>query len=157
MEKSTKATKKKPVWKGQKRNAIGLPLTFTKYILYDNKLVIRRGFLNIVEDEIELYKVKDKQLKISLLGRIFNYGTIQIYASAVYNCDNALKNVHKVRMVAALIEQYVNVERDKYNVRGRDMVGDAGIKPGELDSDGDGVPDALENIDCDCDCHDENN
>ena len=37
-----KKTKKKPVWKGQKRNAVGLPLTFTKYILYDNKLVIRK-------------------------------------------------------------------------------------------------------------------
>ena len=42
-----KKAKKKPVWKGQKRNAIGLPFTFTKYILYDNKLVIRKGFLNI--------------------------------------------------------------------------------------------------------------
>ena len=49
-----KKTKKKPVWKGQKRNAVGLPLTFTKYILYDNKLVIRKGFLNITEDEVEL-------------------------------------------------------------------------------------------------------
>ena len=87
-------SKKKPVWKGQKRNALGLPFTFTKYILYDNKLVIRKGFLNITEDEVELYKVKDKQLKISLLGRIFNYGTISIYASGVYNCDNVLKNVH---------------------------------------------------------------
>lgn len=74
----SKKTKKKPVWKGQKRNAVGLPLTFTKYILYDNKLVIRKGFLNITEDEVELYKVKDKQLKISLLGRIF------IMAQSVY-------------------------------------------------------------------------
>lgn len=150
----SKKTKKKPVWKGQKRNAVGLPFTFTKYILYDNKLVIRKGFLNIIEDEVELYKVKDKQLKISLLGRIFNYGTISIYASDVYNCDNVLKNVHKVRMVAGLIEQYVNIERDKYNVRGRDMVGESGIRPGEVDSDGNGIPDILENQECDCECHD---
>ena len=142
-----KKTKKKPVWKGQKRNAVGLPLTFTKYILYDNKLVIRKGFLNITEDEVELYKVKDKQLKISLLGRIFNYGTISIYASGVYNCDQG-------RMVAGLIEQYVNIERDKYNVRGRDMVGESGIRPGEVDSDGNGIPDILENQECDCECHD---
>ena len=142
-----KKTKKKPVWKGQKRNAVGLPLTFTKYILYDNKLVIRKGFLNITEDEVELYKVKDKQLKISLLGRIFNYGTISIYAGGVYNCDNVLKNVHKVRMVAGLIEQYVNIER-------RDMVGESGIRPGEVDSDGNGIPDILENQECDCECHD---
>ena len=96
----------------------------------------------------------DKQLKISLLGRIFNYGTISIYASGVYNCDNVLKNVHKVRMVAGLIEQYVNIERDKYNVRGRDMVGESGIRPGEVDSDGNGIPDILENQECDCECHD---
>ena len=111
--------------------------------------------MNITEDEVELYKVKDKQLKISLLGRIFNYGTISIYASGVYNCDNVLKNVHKVREVSALIEQYVNAERDKYNVRGRDMVGDAGIRPGDIDSDGNGIPDILENQPCDCECHDD--
>lgn len=154
MAKKSKAPKKKPVWKGRKRNAIGLPLTFTKYILYDNKLVIRKGFLNIVEDEVELYKVKDKQIRISFWGRIFNYGTIQLYASAVYNCDNILKNVHKVRMVAGLLEEYINIERDKYNVRGRDMVGESGARPGELDSDGNGIPDILEVNACDCDCHD---
>lgn len=47
-------------------------------------------------------------------------------------------------MVAGLIEQYVNIERDKYNVRGRDMVGESGIRPGEVDSDGNGIPDILE-------------
>ena len=106
---------------------------------------------------MELYKVKDKQLKISFLGRLFNYGTISIYASGVYNCDNVLKNVHDVRSVSELIEQYVNAERDKYNVRGRDMVGDAGVRPGEADSDGDGMPDGLENAACDCECHDDCN
>lgn len=35
------------------------------------------------------------------------------------------------------------------------MVGDAGIKPGEVDSDGNGIPDVLESQPCDCECHDD--
>lgn len=143
---------KQPVWQGRKRNAIGLPLTFTKYILYDNKLIIRKGFFSIVEDEIELYKVKDKQIMFPFWGRIFNYGTIHLYASGVYNCHNELKNVHGVREVAELIEKYVNLERDKYHVRGRDMVGDSGIRTSEVDANNNGIPDVLETGDsCDCD------
>lgn len=150
MLKKIKREQPKPVWKSQKRNAIGLPFTFTKYILYDDKLVIRRGFLNIVEDEIELYRVKDKRIEIPFIGRIFNYGTIRLHASAVYNAENVLDRVHKVRLVAALIEEYVDRERDKYNVRGRDMVGESGINPGQIDSDADGIPDIAESDDCDC-------
>ena len=146
---------KVPVWQGRKRNAIGLPLTFTKYILYENKLIIRKGCLNITEDEIELYKVKDKKLEISLAGRIFNYGTIRLHASAVYNSENVLSRVHKVRMVLELIEECVNKERDKYHVRGRDMVGEGGINPAQIDSDSDGIPDIIEDAGCDCDVHDE--
>ena len=151
MAEKVKKQKKEPVWQGRKRNAIGLPWTFTKYILYENKLVIRKGFLNIVEDEVELYKVKDKKIEISFAGRIFNYGTIRLHASAVYNAENILKNVHKVREVADIIEQCVNSERDKYNVRGRDMVGESGAEPGLTDIDGDGIPD-MPDCDCDCDC-----
>lgn len=151
MLKRKKIEKQEPVWKSQKRNAIGLPFTFTKYILYEDKLVIRKGFFNIVEDEIELYRVKDKRIELPFIGRIFNYGTIRLHASAVYNAENVLDRVHKVRYVAALIEEYVDRERDKYNVRGRDMVGESGINPGQIDSDGDGIPDIVENDNC-CDC-----
>ena len=34
------------------------------------------------------------------------------------------------------------------------MVGESGIRPGEVDSDGNGIPDILENQECDCECHD---
>lgn len=113
------------LWQGRKRNAIGLPLTFTKYILYSNKLVYRKGFLNIVEDEVDLYKIRDKQLKISLMGRIFHYGTIILFASSDYQ-ENVLKNIHGVRNVAKILEENINRERDKYRVRGRDMIGNIG-------------------------------
>jgi len=149
-----KIEKQVPVWKSQKRNVIGLPLTFTKYILYEDKLIIRKGFFNIVEDEIELYRVKDKRIELPFIGRIFNYGTIRLHASTVYNAENVLDRIHNVRYAAQLIEEYVDRERDKYNVRGRDMVGESGIKAGQIDSDGDGVPDIVDHDDCcECDCN----
>lgn len=115
----------KIIWQCRSRNKFGLPFTLTKYILYENKLVIRHGIINVVEDEVELYKIKDKQVHINFLGRIFNYGTIYISASAVYNQENCIKNVKSVRKVMQIFEHYINEERDKYHVRGRDMIGEA--------------------------------
>lgn len=120
-----KFEEQKVVWQCRSRNKFGLPFTLTKYILYENKLVIRHGIINVVEDEVELYKIKDKQVHINLLGRIFNYGTIYISASAVYNQENCIKNIKSVRKVMQILEHYINEERDKYHVRGRDMIGEA--------------------------------
>ena len=49
------------VWTDKKRSLFGLPLTFTRYYLTESKFITRTGFLNIDEDEIDLYKITDKQ------------------------------------------------------------------------------------------------
>ena len=62
------------VWKDRKRTLFGLPLSFTRYILLEDKFIIRTGIIGIHEEEVELYRVTDKKLNIGLWGRIFNYG-----------------------------------------------------------------------------------
>ena len=52
-----------------------------------------------------------------------------------------LKSVKKPREVKRLIDEAIHVQRDKYLVRGRDMVG---VDVSETDSDGNGIPDDLE-------------
>ena len=111
------------IWKDKKRTIFGLPFSFTTYILTDRKLIIRKGFFNIVEDEIELYRVLDKALKISVSQRLFGCGTV-ILSSKDVNCPALeVKSIKKPREFMALLEERVDVQRDKYNTRGRDLIG----------------------------------
>ena len=49
----------KTVWKDRKRTVFGLPWSFTRYLLYENKLVIDVGLFSRTEDEIRLYRIMD--------------------------------------------------------------------------------------------------
>lgn len=110
------------VWTDKKRSLFGLPLTFTRYYLTETKFITRTGFFNIDEDEIDLYKITDKKVKYSFFQRLFNCGTIIIYSR---DADTPSKEVHcvkNVRKVSELIDKYLNIMRDKYGIRGRDMM-----------------------------------
>lgn len=57
----------------------GLPLSFTKYTITEEKLTITSGFLSITEDDAYMYKIQDVRLTRSLSERIFKLGTITCY------------------------------------------------------------------------------
>ena len=110
------------IWKDRKRTFLGLPWSFTVYYLTEEKLICRTGFLNITEDEIDLYKITDKRLNLPLGQRITGCGT-------VHNCsrDVSLPEfdmiVKNPREVMNLLDKYVNQARDRYGTRGRDFYG----------------------------------
>lgn len=64
------------VWKDRKRIFFGLPWTFTKYALTEEKLYIETGVLSKREEEVRLYRIMDVTLKRSLWERICGLGTI---------------------------------------------------------------------------------
>ena len=70
----------------------GLPFTFTKYTIEDEKITINSGFLNTEEDFLYMYKVLDTKLERSLFERIFGLGTIVLYTGDV--TDKVLKLIH---------------------------------------------------------------
>ena len=47
------------VWKDRKRPFLGLPWSFTVYKLDEEKLYVKTGVLNLTEDEVRLYRIKD--------------------------------------------------------------------------------------------------
>lgn len=57
----------------------GLPFSFTKYAIFDEKLTITTGFISITEDYAYMYKIQDVRLTRSLSERIFKLGTITCY------------------------------------------------------------------------------
>ncbi|HEZ7987636.1 MAG TPA: PH domain-containing protein [Ruminococcus sp.] len=111
------------IWTDKKRTIFGLPLSFTRYFLTETKFITRTGFLSIDEDEIDLYKITDKKLKIPFSQRLFKCGSIIIYSKDTDTPQKEVRSIKTPRKVSELIDRYVNAQRDKYGIRGRDMMG----------------------------------
>lgn len=111
------------IWTDKKRTIFGLPLSFTRYFLTETKFITRVGFLSLSEDELDLYTVMDKKLMLPFFQRLFGCGTIILH---VRDVDTPIKEIRSVKMprsVLAEIDKYVNIQRDRYRTRGRDMIG----------------------------------
>ena len=112
------------IWTDKKRPVFGLPISFTRYFLTKEKLITRKGLLSITEDECELYRITDKRLKLPFMQRLFNCGTVYVHVKN--DSDTPVKEIKAIkvpRKLMNLLDEYVNIQRDKYAIRGRDMVG----------------------------------
>lgn len=111
------------IWTDKKRTIFGLPISFTRYFLTTEKFITRKGFFTITEDEFELYRVTDKKLRLPFFQRLFKCGTILMTVKDVDTPVKDLVSVKEPRKVLNLLDKHINIQRDKYNIRGRDMVG----------------------------------
>ncbi len=111
------------VWTDKKRTLFGLPLSFTRFFITETKFITSLGFLNIEEDELDLYKVTDKKLQLPLGQRIFGCGTIVLYVKDTDTPIKIIKSVKQPRKVSALLDEKINVQRNKFRIQGRDMMG----------------------------------
>ena len=111
------------IWTDKKRTLFGLPISFTRYFLTESKFITRKGLLTITEDELDLYKVTDKKLVLKLFARIFKCGTVIMNVKDVDTPIKEIKSVKKPREVLALLDKQIDINRDRYNIRGRDMIG----------------------------------
>ncbi len=110
------------IWTDKKRTIFGLPLSFTRYFLTESKIITRTGFLSIDEDELDLYKITDKKLRLPLMQRLFKCGSIVIFSKDTDTPSKELCSIKNSRKVSELIDKYLNAQRDKYGIRGRDMM-----------------------------------
>lgn len=110
------------IWTDKKRTLFGLPLSFTRYILTEKKFITRKGFLSITEDEIELYRVVDKSLRQPFGQRIFGCGTVVINCRDTDTPVKEVVSIKKPRDFMNIFEKQVDIQRDKYRTRGRDMI-----------------------------------
>lgn len=121
MEKMTEAYGK-ILWTG-KKCILGMPISLTRYILTETTLYTKIGLINIKEDELELYRVMDKKLKLPLGQRIFGCGTILITAKDSDTPEKQVTAIKNARVVKRILDDAIRDQRDKYLVRGRDMIG----------------------------------
>lgn len=131
-------------WKDRKR-ILGIPITFTRYRLSDDRLFCEKGFLNIKQDEVLLYRVRDLQLNMSLGQRIFGVGTICVTSSdkSVPHLD--LINVKNPRDVKELIHKSVEDAKDRRRMHTMEVMGG---EDGDLHDISEEELDLMEDPDC---------
>jgi len=116
------------IWSDRKRTIFGLPLSFTKYTITDEKLIIESGFLNKKEEEVRLYRIMDVTLKRSFGERIFGVGTIHCCSADKSTPEFDIKSVKNSADVKNILSDMVESERDRKRVGMRefaqDIIGD---------------------------------
>lgn len=115
-------TKVEYKWKDRKR-FLGLPLSFTKYSVRDQRLFYSKGFFNTTEDELLLYRILDVKLNRTLGDKIVGVGTITLYTADKTNPELQLIRIKKPKMVRDLISKMVEEERIRLNIRGKELYG----------------------------------
>lgn len=83
------------IWSDRKRTLFGLPLSFTKYTLTEDRLFVQTGFFTTVEDEVRLYRILDVKLTRTLGQKIFGVGTIQVCSADKSMADFEIVSVKK--------------------------------------------------------------
>ncbi len=111
------------LWKDRRRR-LGLPLSFTKYRLTEDRIFCETGLLNTHEEEILLYRVRDLELRRSLGQRIFGVGSVIIHSSDTTMPTLELKSVKNSRDVKELLYRQVEECKDQRRMRTTELVGE---------------------------------
>ena len=126
------------LWKDRKRY-FGMPISFTRYALSEDRLFLSVGFLNIKDDEILLYRVRDIDTQRSLWQRLFGVGTVTVVSSDKTMPNLVMKNVKDPVFVKELIHKQVEEMKIKRRVR----LGE--IMTSNMDDDDSDMDDDLDN------------
>lgn len=138
---------KQYIWKDRTRH-MGLPLSFTRYALSEDRLFFSTGFLNIQDEETVLYRIRDISMKRTLWQRLCGVGTITLQSSDKTNPVMVLKNIKHPVQTKELLHTTVEQMKIRRKVRLDEMMGGhcdhhhEGIDDEDDDDlDGDGIPD----------------
>ncbi len=112
----------KYIWKDRKR-FLGMPLSFTRYAMSEDRLFLSVGFLNVCDDELLLYRVRDITTRRSLGQRIFGVGSVIVESSDKSQPTLVLKNIKRPMEVKELLHKNVEEMKIRRRVRVGEIMG----------------------------------
>ena len=104
------------IWHDKKRY-FGLPLSFTRYAMSEDRLFTSVGLLSLKDDEVLLYRVRDIDTSRSLWQRLFGVGTVTVMSSDKTMPNMVLKNIKNPIEVKELIHAQVEDMKIRRRVR----------------------------------------
>lgn len=104
------------VWKDRKRTIFGLPWSFTKYRLTNEKFLVTTGFLNQQEEEVRLYRITDVTLKRNIRDRIWRVGSIHCCSGDKTSPEFNISRIKRPEEVKEMLSDMVEVARKENNI-----------------------------------------
>lgn len=122
------------LWKDRKR-FLGMPLSFTRYALSEDRLFLSQGFFSVKDEEILLYRIRDISTKRTLWQKLFGVGTVTVVSSDKTMPNLELKNIKDPISFKEQLHEQVEEMKIRRQVRLGELVGG-------------------DDNDCDCHCDD---
>ena len=104
------------IWTDRKR-FLGMPLSFTRYALSEDRLFVSTGLFSLKDEEILLYRIRDINTTRSLWQRIFGVGSITVVSSDKTSPTLVLKNVKDPMHTKELLHSQVEEMKIRRRVR----------------------------------------
>ena len=121
------------LWHDRKRY-LGMPLSFTRYALSEDRLFMSVGFLSIKDSEVLLYRVRDIDTGRTLWQRMFGVGTVTVMSSDKSTPNLVLKNIKNPMAVKELLHKQVEEMKIRRRVRFGEVM-TTGMEDDEFDDD----------------------
>lgn len=122
------------IWKDRKRY-LGMPLSFTRYALSEDRLFLSVGFFSIRDEEVLLYRVRDINTSRTLWQRLFGVGTVTVVSSDKTMPSLVLKNIKNPLAIKELLHSQVEEMKLRRRVRVGEVMGN--FTDEEIDADAD--------------------
>ncbi len=121
------------LWQDRKR-FLGMPLSFTRYALSEDRLFLSVGFLSIRDEELLLYRVRDISSRRTLWQRLFGVGTLTVTSSDKTTPTLVLKNIKN----PLAVKEQLHAQVEEMKLQRRVRVGE--IMTADMDDDSDLEP-----------------
>ncbi|MDD2534787.1 MAG: PH domain-containing protein [Eubacteriales bacterium] len=110
------------LWKDRKR-ILGMPLSFTRYIVDEDRLTLKIGLLNSLVNDVLLYRILDVKLVQTLWQKLFGVGTITLFTADKSQDQIKLRNIKHPEKVRRYLGQLIEEERESRRLVGRELYG----------------------------------
>ena len=104
------------IWKG-KKCYFGLPISFTRYAVSEDRLFLSTGFLTIKDEEVLLYRIRDINTSRTLWQRICGVGTVTVRSSDKSMPTLEMKNIKNPLEVKEMLHSQVESMKRQRRVR----------------------------------------
>ena len=110
-----------PLWQDKMRPLFGMPISFTKYQLYANRITRETGIFSLRLDEVQLIRITDSSMRQSMLQLMFNVGDIRLYSSDPSEGTFIIRSVKNPKKVMRNIMNQIEEVRRQFNCTFMDM------------------------------------
>jgi len=110
----------------------GLPFTFTKYMIKEDRITMDEGLLKTIENDCYMYKVQDVEHSASLGEKLFGLGTVVCFTGDTTHPRLVLRHIKNSREIKEFIlKQSEEARQRRRTVNMLDIGNGSGAEDGD--------------------------